>query len=364
MKGTHQRRGKNWSQEPSETFTLISRQETAESYEKQMSQEDTLWQNDQRDVIWLELQAWFAGKDRWCQDQWIHHERSLLEEVATTVTSYSFQPCQRQLLQQVSVESSAEISAAHDVYYDAQESIESRLSEADISSQLDNLNINEDSNDTLVSERQDTLTEEVDGIVFSSELSEAGSVTEKENLCDSLDVWCERRVAITEQALGEVEELLKKIDRCERLFPSRRRLQEDNELWREEEFSARVKVLCMWYNITVQLHQKTRQLGHVLVGLGARQVPWPSVTTADKGTLTEQEASKAPTPAVEERLQLDVQDLKKSPVKVRFQVSEDTASTSSPSDSNNSDSSSLALQSSNRLLGLGPKRYIYKILLA
>ena len=305
-----------------------------------MSQEDTLWQNEVKDVIWLELQAWFAGKDRWCQDQWIHHERNLLEEVATTVTSYSFQPCRHQLNQQVSVESSAEVSAAHDVYYDAQESIESRMSEADI--------LEEDSNDTMINERQNTLTEEVDGIVLSSEMSEEASMDEQENPCDSLDVWCEKRVAITEQALEEVEGLLKKIDRCERLFPSRRRLQEDNQLWREEEVSARVKVLCMWYNITVQLHQKTQQLGHILVGLGARHVPWPAVTTA------EQEASKAPTPAVEERPGQDVPDFKKSPVKVRFQVSEDTASTSSPSDSNNSDSSSLALQSANRLLG--PRR--------
>ena len=28
----------------------------------------------------------------------------------------------------------------------------------------------------------------------------------------------------------------------------------------------RVKVLCMWYNITMQLHQKVDQLGQILVG--------------------------------------------------------------------------------------------------
>ena len=354
-----------------ERDAVAARQETAESYEKQMSQEDTLWQNELKDVIWLELQAWFAGADKWCQDQWIHHERNLLEEVATTVTSYTFQPDtttiststtgHQDFLQQQSVESSAEASAATDVYYDAQESIERQLS-----SQLDSLNMlgdGEESQDNLLGERQDTLTGDlqVDGIVLSSEISidlEETSVSDPDNLCDSLDVWSERRVEITEQALAEVENLLKKIDRCERLFPSRRRLQEDNEQWGEEEFTARVKVLCMWFNITVQLHQKTQQLGHVLVGLGARNVPWPAVTSQPSGpsqpSMTEQEASKANTPAVEEKPGQDVLDCKKSPVKVRFQMSEDTASTSSPSDSNNSDSSSVALQTGSKLLG--PKR--------
>ena len=113
----------------------------------------------------------------------------------------------------------------------------------------------------------------------------------------------------------------------------------------------------MWYNITMQLHQKTQQLGHVLVGLGARDVPWPAVTSQSqpsRSSQADQEGSKAVTPAVEEKPGQDVLDCKKSPVKVRFQVSEDTASTTSPSDSNNSDSSSVALQTGNKLLG--PKR--------
>ena len=111
----------------------------------------------------------------------------------------------------------------------------------------------------------------------------------------------------------------------------------------------------MWYNITMQLHQKTRQLGHVLVGLGARDVPWPAVTSQpNRPSQPDLEAIKAANPAVEEKTAQDQLDCKKSPVKVRFQMSEDTASTTSPSDSNNSDSSSVALQTGNKLLG--PKR--------
>ena len=82
-----------------------------------MSQEDTIWQNEQKEVIWLELQAWLAGTSVRCQDKAIHTARASLNTLATLVTSYRFRP--GGLLSQMSVESS-DTSAALDIYYDAQ----------------------------------------------------------------------------------------------------------------------------------------------------------------------------------------------------------------------------------------------------
>ena len=167
------------------------------------------------------------------------------------------------------------------------------------------------------------------------------------DVCDSLDIWCPDRVANTEKALGEVEELLNRLDDCEQLFPSSRVLVANNEAWTDEEYQNRVKVLCVWYNLTVQLHQKTEQLGKALVGLGAKlgKVPWPALKTPKEAAPCPQE-----TPAPDQsndktneasEANTDVPDCKKSPVKiVKFQVSEDVASTTSPSDSNNSTDSS------------------------
>ena len=45
-------------------------------------------QNELKEVIWLELQAWFAGKDVNMQDQWILNERQLVDQVAKTVVEY------------------------------------------------------------------------------------------------------------------------------------------------------------------------------------------------------------------------------------------------------------------------------------
>ena len=45
-------------------------------------------QNELKEVIWLELQAWFAGKDVNMQDQWILNERQLVDQVAKIVVEY------------------------------------------------------------------------------------------------------------------------------------------------------------------------------------------------------------------------------------------------------------------------------------
>ena len=59
-----------------------------ETYERQQSKEDTLWQNELKEVIWLELQAWFAGKDVHVQDQWTLTERRMVDQVAEMVCSF------------------------------------------------------------------------------------------------------------------------------------------------------------------------------------------------------------------------------------------------------------------------------------
>ena len=44
-----------------------------------------------KEVIWLELQAWFAGNDVNAQDQSILHERRLVDQVLSLVGSYRYE---------------------------------------------------------------------------------------------------------------------------------------------------------------------------------------------------------------------------------------------------------------------------------
>ena len=80
------------------------RLELAETYERQQSKEDTMWQvrkktqliktdfqlfqNELKEVIWLELQAWFASKDVNTQDQLFLNERQLVDQVAKMILEY------------------------------------------------------------------------------------------------------------------------------------------------------------------------------------------------------------------------------------------------------------------------------------
>ena len=77
----------------------------------------------------------------------------------------------------------------------------------------------------------------VDGGVVSTE---AGDLDEDQDdgLCDSLDIWCPRRITNTEAALADVEGLLNRVDDCEKLFPSSRILVADNQAWTDEEFKV------------------------------------------------------------------------------------------------------------------------------
>ena len=97
------------------------RQDNVDNYERTISQEDTVWQNEVKEVIWLELQAWLAGNNVTCQDQWIHKQRESLNAVAAQVCSYTFNPCSRPSYHtQFSEDSIQDSSAALDIYYDAQ----------------------------------------------------------------------------------------------------------------------------------------------------------------------------------------------------------------------------------------------------
>ena len=337
---------------------IFSRPESLDNYERTMSQEDTVWQNEVKEVIWLELQAWLAGNNVTCQDQWIHKKRESLKECAKQVCEYRFTAGDLSTRrpgydQQMSEDSIQDSSAALDIYYDAQESVETQPSETDISAQLDNLDI--DRQDTLTDVRQDTLTrdnvddiDDIDGAYLSSVSQDHGA---DDDVCDSLNIKCDNRIANTEKALAEVEEMLNSIDSCEQLFPSSRVLISNNDAWTDEEFQARVKVLCVWFNLTDQLHRKTEQIGRAL-RLGAKLGPhhddeWPVLktvkqnTTTDKPAESSEQAEESKASEASKVSAGDVPDCKKSPVKiVKFQVSEDHASTTSPSDSNNSTDSS------------------------
>lgn len=59
-------------------------------------------------------------------------------------------------------------------------------------------------------------------------------------------------------ALREVEELLTRLEAAEALYPSSQVLGNFHPIYKSAEFIARVKAMCLWYNIT--RHQRLKLL--------------------------------------------------------------------------------------------------------
>lgn len=329
------------------------------SYRREKSNNDAqVYQNDSGDLIWLELQAWFAGRTVMEQDAYITSARRSIRGVIDEILDFHFETDEEQaerLRLERERESSVmsdrsdgtvDASTSSDIYYDAYE---------EPSSSFKNM---------MVLERG---ISEVSNV---SELDSDSSLLKMDYCFDdirySLDVFNEERVMVMNMALSKVANLLEKVERAEQYYASERTFKSDQNIAGNREFQARMKCLCMWYNLTDQLRCKIKVLGNVLLGLGStRRVPWPcwlddptgasvlddplqmsksSVASTSDVTLVPSESSRKNTPNHSRSSSLlDVDAANRLAVasmntRVRFNVSEEDANSTNPSDSNNSTS--------------------------
>jgi hypothetical protein len=185
-----------------------------------------------------------------------------------------------------------------------------------------------------------------------------------EDLRFSLDIYNHDRVQIMNEALDQVREVLGRLDVAEQYYASGKMFRLDHPSVARADFQARVKCLCMWYNLTMQLRSKIDVLGNLLLGMGAarRNVPWPtwfhtagdnalaigapSGHFSDESGLTSPLSTSQNFPGGVMARETSVQDMKQAltaaaqqqQCKVRFKLSEDEANSTNPSDSNNSTS--------------------------
>lgn len=84
-------------------------------------------------------------------------------------------------------------------------------------------------------------------------------------------------VAQQREALKYVQELLDKLDSCEKLFPTSRSFAKEYEMYKNEQFTQRVKSLYLWQSITKDLCHKIKKLGLVLGAQHASDLDWPVI---------------------------------------------------------------------------------------
>lgn len=61
---------------------------TERNCRRQMSHEETRWQNELKDLIWLELQAHHADRSPMAQDEYLCRQREAVEVLLTEIMEY------------------------------------------------------------------------------------------------------------------------------------------------------------------------------------------------------------------------------------------------------------------------------------
>ncbi|XP_075452861.1 mitogen-activated protein kinase kinase kinase 4 isoform X5 [Ascaphus truei] len=191
-------------------LTSVSKKKERE----QRGQENTssMWFNRSNELIWLELQAWHAGRSINDQDLYLYTARQAIPDIINEILTFK-------------------------VNY-------GRLSSVSNGGNL---------NGTLP-EGQYMVTHGADVVGHSS-------------YHDHI-----QRQRISFEQVKQIMELLEYV---EALYPSLQALQKDYDKYAAKDFQARVQALCLWLNITKDLNHKLRIMGTVLGIKSLSDIGWP-----------------------------------------------------------------------------------------
>ncbi|XP_065446451.1 mitogen-activated protein kinase kinase kinase 4 isoform X12 [Chrysemys picta bellii] len=182
--------------------------------EQQRGQENTssVWLNRSNELIWLELQAWHAGRSINDQDFYLYTARQaipdIINEILTFKVKYESFSCVRNGASFNGTSGEGHCKAAHGT-------------------------------------------------------SAVGYTSYYEHL---------HRQRVSFEQVKRIMELLEYV---EALYPSLQALQKDYEKYAAKDFQDRVQALCLWLNITKDLNQKLRIMGTVLGIKNLSDIGWP-----------------------------------------------------------------------------------------
>ncbi|KAG5310685.1 M3K4 kinase, partial [Acromyrmex insinuator] len=204
-----------------DTFSfLIKLGSTERNCRRQMSHEETRWQNELKDLIWLELQAHHADRSLIAQDEYLCRQREAVEGLLSEIMEYKYDPIAER--------------------EDAQEGSLSCVSPGDIA---------------------------------SDRSTNSGSSSNIElGVCPGcLSMYCRACARAQGEALQQVEALLARLEVAEALYPSSHVFAVNYPLYKSPEFTDRVKAMCLWYNMTKHHRFKLQILGRLLMMLHSKK---------------------------------------------------------------------------------------------
>lgn len=95
-------------------------------------------------------------------------------------------------------------------------------------------------------------------------------------------MYCVCCVEAQNDALREIEKILKRLEDAEGLFPSSKAFAELYPLYRSPEIVGRVRAMCQWYNMTKIQRLKLNILGKLVVLLDSKHSDWPCCTNTEE----------------------------------------------------------------------------------
>ncbi|RZF44830.1 hypothetical protein LSTR_LSTR000782 [Laodelphax striatellus] len=202
-----------------ETFSKLIQMGNCDTIKRQIaaiSQEDHLWQNELNDLIWLELQAWHADRSLQEQDQFLCQAREDIHNLLDEIMNYKFKKRADQL----------------------------SASSAD------------------------------SGIHFPNDEQDiADPVLPNGTPCTGLCLSMSCPTCFEDQncALRDVEGMLTRLEAAEALYPSSKSFAAQHPLYLSDKFTARVKAMCLWYNMTKHHRLKLLILVRHLLSHAARK---------------------------------------------------------------------------------------------
>ncbi|XP_026810400.1 mitogen-activated protein kinase kinase kinase 4 isoform X2 [Rhopalosiphum maidis] len=167
---------------------LANNEKVTSSYElnRQLSQEEVLWQSELKDLIWLELRARLTDRTITNQDKYLCEERKNICHLLDEIINFRF--------------------------------------------------------DQLHSSTSPTCEES-----NNSSDEDLGQCLSRSGC---LGLFCSRCIEQQNLALCQVQKLMERLEYAESLFPSSRAFAVQYPLFKSLEFTNRVKAMCVWYNMT------------------------------------------------------------------------------------------------------------------
>lgn len=191
----------------------------------QISREEQVWQNELKDLIWLELQAYHSNRTSSEQDSFLCSARESVPILLNDIMTYRF----------------------------------SRHSKKNLSNHSSDSGVEDD--------------------------------------CDGcLSMYCLSCMESQNEALKDVEELTKRLEYAESLFPSSKAFAELYPVYNSPEFVGRVKAMCLWYNMTKHQRLKLVILGKLLAMLENKYFQWPMpINGSNDSSFAPVDSSASPT---------------------------------------------------------------------